>query len=147
MTRPPRVLLVDDDPEVLRVLARELRGCFGWDVVACASPPRGPLLVDAVVTDLHLENSDGVATLEAVQRAAPGRPVVVLSGLCTPERDAAAIAAGAEAVIPKGEPLTYLAREVRQALDRKRRLVDPEILRDIAEDVIRGLVAAGGLAS
>lgn len=143
--RPPRVLLVDDDADVLRVLTREL-GRHGLDVVATTAPPRSLVLVDAVITDLRLEHSDSETTLEAVQRAAPGRPVVVLSGLCTPERDEAAIRAGAEAVVPKGEPVVTLVREVRQALARRRRLVDPELLRDVAEDVIRGLVAAGGVA-
>lgn len=145
MNRPCRVLIVDDDADVLRALVRDLERA-GFEVVAATAPPRAALLVDVVITDLRLEASDGVDTLEAVQRAAPGRPVVVLSGLCTPERDEAAIRAGAEAVVPKGEPVACLVREVRQALARRRRVIDPEVLRDVAENVIRGLVAAGGIA-
>lgn len=145
MTRRPRLLVVDDDPDVLRSLTRAL-GAQGYDVLALTEPPHQPVLVDAVVTDLRLEETDGAATLEAVQRAAPGRPIIVLSGLCSPARDEAAIRAGAESVVPKGEPLEILVREVRQALARRRRLVDPEILSDVAEHVIRGLIAAGGIA-
>jgi len=145
VNRPCRVLIVDDDADVLRALVRDLERA-GFEVVAATAPPRAALLVDVVITDLRLEASDGVDTLEAVQRAAPGRPVVVLSGLCTPERDEAAIRAGAEAVVPKGEPVACLVREVRQALARRRRVIDPEVLRDVAENVIRGLVAAGGIA-
>jgi DNA-binding NarL/FixJ family response regulator len=145
--RAIRVLVVDDEPDVLRVVARELRQRFGWDVVAMAQPPRNPVLVDAVISDLHLTDTDGAETLEAVQWAAPGRPVIVLSGLCSPERDEAAIRAGAEAVVPKGEPISTVVREVLQALARRRRLADPEMLLSVSRYVIASLRDAGGVST
>ncbi|GAN78194.1 two component transcriptional regulator [Acidisphaera rubrifaciens HS-AP3] len=82
------MLLVDDEPAVLAVIARGL-GRRGWHVVAHPSaeaalaeaagvwPDGRP---DAVVTDASLPGLDGVALLRALAARWPGVPCVLLSG-------------------------------------------------------------------
>jgi two-component system, OmpR family, KDP operon response regulator KdpE len=87
-----RVLVVDDEPALLRVLARDLR-MLGWETVTATDPDvamelvRGPG-IDAVVTDLNLSLADGTIAAQAFRRAAPDVPVLVVTG----EADPASIA-------------------------------------------------------
>jgi two-component system KDP operon response regulator KdpE len=88
-----RVLVVDDEPALLRVLARDLR-TLGWETVTATDPSVALELVgspgiDAVVTDLNLSLADGTLAAQAFQQAAPNVPIVVVTG----ELDPAAVAA------------------------------------------------------
>lgn len=138
MKRAPRLLLIDDDDAVIRILGESLKA-EGFEVIGMTCPPTYICDVDAVVTDLRLEDTDGAETLEAVMAAAPGKPVVVLSGLVTPPRREQAILAGAEAVVEKGEDPRVLVVAIREALARRRRAINPEAALALAKGVIAEL--------
>jgi CheY-like chemotaxis protein len=80
--RPVRVLLVEDEPVEGLALQRELAGrCelriarrLAEALAALGQPGWRP---DVVLTGLDLPDSKGVATLHALQDAAPGVPVLV----------------------------------------------------------------------
>ncbi len=88
MTPPkPRVLIVDDQPEVLRVFARalEIDGCdtqtapsaqAAMDLVN-ASPP------DAILIDLKMPYVNGLGFLYRLRRSHPGIPVAIVTGLAS----------------------------------------------------------------
>jgi two-component system, NtrC family, response regulator HydG len=67
--RGPRVLVVDDDPVVLRALRRLLLGAEpGWEIDVASSGDAALSLLasrayDVVVTDLQMPRLDGVALL------------------------------------------------------------------------------------
>jgi signal transduction histidine kinase len=124
-----RLLVVEDDPVFRRFILAALAesGRAGGqptlattvgslrealDSLAVARP-------DCVLLDLGLPDSQGLATLEALTTAAPGLPLVVLTG--TEEDDLAdqALLAGAQDFLEKAqvEPRS-LGRSLRHALDR-----------------------------
>jgi two-component system response regulator GlrR len=79
----PRILLVDDDADLLQLIAMRLTAA-GYEVVAVESARAA--LADlavtrpqAVVTDLRMHGMDGLALFDAIRREAPGLPVVILT--------------------------------------------------------------------
>jgi DNA-binding NtrC family response regulator len=96
--------------------------------------------IDAVVTDLGLPDSKGLATYRAVREHAPGLPVVIVSG---GDDDAVALAAvreGADDYLVKGGITDRaLRRAVNHATERKRLMRELETA--LAEvRTLRGLI-------
>ena len=90
-TRNPAIVVVDDEPDVLRAIARDLRRRYGEDyrVIRAAS---GAEAVDAVrqltergdavalvLSDQRMPELDGVATLRKVAEIAPGAKRAMLT--------------------------------------------------------------------
>jgi putative nucleotidyltransferase with HDIG domain len=80
-----QILLVDDEPVLLRTLQRVLRAESAWETTACergadavqhlASTP-----VDVIVSDLSMPGMDGITLLRHVRDHHPGVARIVLSG-------------------------------------------------------------------
>lgn len=87
---PARLLLVDDEPNVLRALERQLRGIVRGDGPAyrieCCTDPRqaldraGEAAFDLVLSDFRMPEMDGVAFLRAFRRLQPDAARLILSG-------------------------------------------------------------------
>jgi PAS domain S-box-containing protein len=86
---PSRLLVVDDDPLVLRALADALRS--DGHTVVVADGGRGGIKefesaeeraepFDAVFTDLGMPNVDGRTVARSIKALAPGTPVILLTG-------------------------------------------------------------------
>jgi PAS domain S-box-containing protein len=79
------LLLVEDEPLVMRVAARLLTGA-GFRVLEALDGPSalalaaGAVQIDALVTDLRMLPMDGVALARALRVSRPGLPVVFVSG-------------------------------------------------------------------
>jgi two-component system, NtrC family, response regulator GlrR len=78
-----KILLVDDDPSLLRLLSIRLQA-FGHEVIAVDSAEKalGTLSADQpqlVITDLRMSGMDGIALFEAVQKMYPTLPVIILT--------------------------------------------------------------------
>ncbi len=87
------------------------------DALACiqAAP------YDAVVCDLGLPDSGGLATAQAIVAAAPTVALIVLTGSSQQELGRAAIEVGAQDFLVKGETnAATIARALRHAVERKR---------------------------
>ena len=89
-----RVLLVDDE-EAVRGLARRVLERGGFDVIEAESGEEGlaryeerPDSVTAVVLDLTMPGLGGEATFHALRRARPDLPIVLSSGYMPEEGDA-----------------------------------------------------------
>jgi two-component system response regulator GlrR len=77
------LLLVDDDPDLLRLLTIRLKS-NGYGVTAVESGQRALAAIaaarpDLVLTDLRMEGMDGMALFEEIQSAYPGMPVIILT--------------------------------------------------------------------
>ena len=76
----PRVLVVDDDPDLLKLLSIRLRAA-GYDVKSAESGEAALAQLSlsrpqAVVTDLRMGGMDGMSLFEAIHRDNPALPVL-----------------------------------------------------------------------
>jgi CheY-like chemotaxis protein len=79
-----RVLLVDDEPDLLNVLAEDLTDA-GFDVTAVDSGTAAVEVArwekfDVAVTDVRMPGMDGVETMSRLREIDPDLPVVVATG-------------------------------------------------------------------
>jgi DNA-binding NtrC family response regulator len=100
-----RVLVVDDDPQVRRLLAEVLQtGGYSCETVWAAREAIRVLRhqrFDLVITDLNLPDSSGLDLLDLIATKHPGLPVIVITGYASIESTKQAIRRGALDYIPK----------------------------------------------
>jgi two-component system response regulator GlrR len=80
---PPRVLLVDDDKDLLQLIAMRLSAA-GYAVTAVESGEAALAALavsrpQVVVTDLRMQGMDGMALFDAIHRDSPSMPVLILT--------------------------------------------------------------------
>ncbi len=78
-----KLLLVDDDPDLLRLLSIRLQGAgYGITAVESAEAALSQVAVacpDVVITDLRMGGMDGLALFESLQKKHPTLPVIILT--------------------------------------------------------------------
>lgn len=79
-----RLLIVDDDPEIRRLLSRRL-GRMGYMVQEAGNGEEAVTLArkavpDVVITDMTMPRLDGLGLLEELRSVDPDLPVIVLTG-------------------------------------------------------------------
>ena len=106
---PIRVLLADDDEAFVRSLRELIDSQPELHVVAAAADGVQAIeLADAMephaaVVDLHMPRLDGISTVARLRRDHPALCLIVLTGDEDPKLHAAALEAGADAVLAKSE--------------------------------------------
>lgn len=118
-TKPGTVLLVEDDNAIATVIIAALED-EGFTIQHCNSvAERDALLAgrsfDVMLTDVVLEDGDGLTTLDVVREAAPDMPVIVLSAQNTLDTAVRASDSDAFEYFPKPFDLDELVQAVRQA--------------------------------
>ena len=83
-----RILVIDDEPEVCRVIQYSLEDIGGWETVGVCSAQDGILLVmtqpfDAIVLDVIMPGMDGRMFLKALRAYpdAPQMPIVLMAAM------------------------------------------------------------------
>jgi DNA-binding NarL/FixJ family response regulator len=120
---PVTVLLVENGPE-MRTLLRSRLGLDDRFMVLEDDASNGDEAVglcatwtpDLVILDIMMPGRDGVDALPEIRRAAPDAKIIVYSAGLPEETEAAAVGAGAHAVVSKNEPLEELVRAIEQLL-------------------------------
>jgi serine phosphatase RsbU (regulator of sigma subunit) len=124
---PDTILLVEDDAADV-MLVEELLADSGMDasLTAVRSLAEAASLFSqgtapgCVLLDLHLPDAQGLEAVTQMLAAAPGAPVVVLTGLAEESAGLAAVAAGAQDYLIKGQaPPDVFGRAIRYATQRK----------------------------
>ncbi len=141
MTAPPiRLLLLEDNPGdailVREALAEEAPGEFAVTTAERLADAQMRLQnerFDAVLCDLGLPDSAGLATAKEIIAKAPGVPLVVLTGTHDVQLGRKAIDLGAQDYMVKGDTKPSLARTIRYAIDRKRLENDLRTLNEALE--------------
>jgi diguanylate cyclase (GGDEF)-like protein/PAS domain S-box-containing protein len=120
-----RLLLVEDNPGDARLITELLRSFKNGIVISYARNLHETLACltsekfDAVLLDLNLPDCTGLSTVQAVVRAAPLVPVIILTALDGEELGLQAIREGAQDYIPKAEMShSLLMRTLRYAQRR-----------------------------
>jgi two-component system KDP operon response regulator KdpE len=116
-----RVLVVDDEPAMLRALRINLR-VRKYDVATAATGQEalaeaGHRPPDAVILDLGLPDLDGIEVIRRL-RGWSRAPVIVLSGRAGPGDKIAALDAGADDYVTKPFSMGELLARLRAALRR-----------------------------
>jgi two-component system, OmpR family, KDP operon response regulator KdpE len=117
----PQVLIVDDEPQLLRALRITLRAfsyevhtaATGADALACAARYR----LDLVILDLGLPDLEGTAVIRAL-RGWTSVPIIVLSGRTDPAAKTQALDLGADDYVTKPFSMAELNARIRAALRR-----------------------------
>ncbi|MBW4721936.1 response regulator [Saccharothrix obliqua] len=116
------VLVVDDDPQIVRALRINL-SAHGYDVLTAgdgATALRVAGEPDVIVLDLGLPDMDGVAVIAGL-RARATTPIVVLSGRTGSVDKVAALDAGADDYVTKPFGMDEFLARLRAAVRRTRR--------------------------
>ena len=116
-----RILVVDDEPQILRALRINLKSrtydvetaANGVDALASAAR----LLPDAVLLDLGLPDMDGVEVILGL-RGWTTVPIVVLSGRADPQEKIHALDAGADDYVTKPFAMEELLARLRAVIRR-----------------------------
>jgi len=101
----PSVLIVDDSAGVRQLIAATLAGA-GFDVSVAAGAREAVQRLaesptDALVVDYSMPHSSGVDLVRALRAAGVEIPIVMVSGVATPEEQKAAWEAGVDAYMDK----------------------------------------------
>jgi CheY-like chemotaxis protein len=84
----PRVLVIDDDPNVRQVV-RSLLAAFGYESHPAADGPSGLAQFaqggwDLVLTDLEMPEMSGWQVIEAIRQHDPTMPIVIITAFSDP---------------------------------------------------------------
>jgi signal transduction histidine kinase len=148
---PLTVLLVEDDENDVQLLRRALLRDRVESVAlirvarvdaAVARLTQGG--IDAILLDLTLPDSQGLETVRRVHAAAPGVPIVVLTGVSDSVVGLSAVQAGAQDYLSKHQlDGRLLHRALRYAVERQRHqdqgrlLAQEQLARAAAEEALR----------
>lgn len=125
----PRVLVVEDDPQLVRALTINLQA-RSYDVLSAADGDTALRVAaahkpDAVLLDLGLPDMDGVEVVKAI-RAWSRMPILVLSARHLSEDKVRALDAGADDYVTKPFSMDELLARLRAATRRRRETTEEE---------------------
>ncbi len=117
---PKRILIVDDEPALLRLYTRAL-GSAGYEVVAAGSAEEAMSAIkeshlDAVLTDIHLPGARGTALLQRFQAERPELPVLLMTGSPAIETAVEAVELGAVRYLRKPFEIDHLLTTIADVL-------------------------------
>jgi two-component system KDP operon response regulator KdpE len=118
-SKMPKILIVDDEPQILRFLRASLPP-HGYDCVEANSGSQAIRSYaaerpDAVILDLGLPDQDGFAVIQAI-RAAALTPIIVLSARSDVEGKVRALELGADDYVTKPFDMAELLARLKAAL-------------------------------
>jgi len=120
-----RILVVDDAPDTLEVLQRNLQS-VGYRVVAVGNVADAIRIleaqpIDLVLTDVKMPKVSGLDLLRHTRENHPDAEVMMITGYATVEGAVEAVKAGAEEYLPKPFTSDELIAAVQRALDKLHR--------------------------
>jgi two-component system KDP operon response regulator KdpE len=152
MRSPRRILIVDDEPTILRALRHALEA-HGYEIDAAMTGEQAvartaDLAPDLVILDLGLPGIDGLETIRRIRSFDPLVPILVLSAHGDDDSKVRALDLGADDYVAKPFSMPELLARVRAALrhgDRAAPLEATVVERgDITLDLVRREVTVAG---
>jgi two-component system KDP operon response regulator KdpE len=142
------VLVVDDEPQILRALQTNLRGA-GYEVTTAATAKDALTAAaighpDAVILDLVLPDGRGTDVCRELRRWSSA-PILVLSAVGDEHEKVAALDAGADDYVTKPFGMDELLARLRAALRRASPSTEPVLtIADLVVDLEQRTVTVGG---
>jgi len=137
-TPAPRILIVDDEPDLTKALCGLLRS-QGYETVGFPSAPEalaalGTTKFDLLLTDLMMPGMDGIALLQAAQKLDPNLVSILMTGAGSIGSAVQAMKAGALDYITKPFELSVVLPVLARSLAiRRLRLENAGLAHDRAE--------------
>lgn len=133
-----KILVVDDDPNILQVLAMRLES-KGYEPVKVKSAELALQELqagrfDLVVTDLRMAGLDGMDLLEELRRMDPGTPVIILTAHGSIPNAVEAMQKGAFSYLTKPFEDRELMVHIDRALEKRRMQERIQNLESLVED-------------
>ncbi|MCY0703795.1 two-component system response regulator GlrR [Klebsiella pneumoniae] len=121
--KPARLLPVDDDPGLLKLLGMRLVS-EGYSVVTAESGPEalrvlGREKVDLVISDLRMDEMDGLQLFSEIQKGHPGMPVIILTAHGSIPDAVAATQQGVFSFLTKPVDKDALYKAIDEALEQR----------------------------
>ncbi|SYE15176.1 sensory histidine kinase YfhA [Klebsiella pneumoniae] len=121
--KPARLLLVDDDLGLLKLLGMRLVS-EGYSVVTAESGPEalrvlGREKVDLVISDLRMDEMDGLQLFSEIQKGHPGMPVIILTAHGSIPDAVAATQQGVFSFLTKPVDKDALYKAIDEALEQR----------------------------
>jgi len=128
MSQSVKILLVDDDPDLLRLLSIRLKAA-GYDVTAVESAEQALTHIAVsrphlVITDLCMGGMDGMALQEAIQARYSGIPVIILTAHGTIPEAVRATKQGVFSFLTKPFDAKHLLELITEALELHGNTID-----------------------
>ncbi|MFU9122773.1 two-component system response regulator GlrR [Proteus sp. WDL240414] len=130
------LLLVDDDPGLLKLLGMRLTS-EGFHIFTAESGQEALKLllkekIDLVISDLRMDEMDGMALFAEIQRQQPGMPVIILTAHGSIPDAVAATQQGVFSFLTKPVDRDALYKAIDEALELVTIVSDEEWSKDIA---------------
>jgi two-component system nitrogen regulation response regulator GlnG len=126
MNRQPEVWIIDDDRAIRWVLEKALSqatiATHSFETADKALARLRRERPDAIITDIRMPGTDGLALLDQVQSTDPALPVIVMTAYADLDRAVAAYQGGAFEYLPKPFDVDEAVAIVRRALARSDQL-------------------------
>jgi len=122
-----KVLLVDDEPHFVKLLAERLEG-RGFNVETAGggseaiNKAKGEPY-DAIVLDLLMPGMDGLETLKQLKEMNPDLQIILLTGHGTVDKGVEAMKLGATDFVEKPADFKELLEKIKKAKDKRMLLV------------------------
>jgi FixJ family two-component response regulator len=119
----PRVLVVDDEANVLEAITDTLTRRLGCKLIAARNLAQARKVlesqkVDLLLTDVNLPDGDGISLLPVLHLHQPQAQAIVITGSASMDGAIEAMREGASDFVPKPFTGTELAERVKRALAR-----------------------------
>ncbi len=131
---PERILVVDDEPNMLRLLKTILMDRTGYEVATTNNPlevakllQEGPF--DLVITDLKMPLVDGIDLIDIIKKIDAALPIIIITAYGTMETAEEAIQKGAYDFITKPFRKETILITIKRALEWKKMQGELEALK------------------
>ena len=135
---PPRILLVDDDPDITRLVQHVLR-TNGWRAAVEVTTGKAALAslagIDIVLLDQQLPDTSGLEVLAAIRAQRSPPAVILVTGHGNESLAAAALRMGADDYLAKDAALSELLPQIVERVRRNREL--SKALAAAEQDLVR----------
>ncbi len=136
---PERILVIDDEVDMLTLLRMIIEDNTDYEVETTNSPSEGIKLlteknIDLVITDLKMPGLDGIELFDEFKEIKPDVPVIIITAYGSLETADEALEKGVADFIPKPfrkdsilftiKRVLELARTKKENIDLKRKLED-----------------------
>lgn len=132
---PERILVVDDEPNMLRLLKTILMDKTGYVVITTNNPLEVSKLLqedsfDLVVTDLKMPLVDGLDLIDIVRKVDAKLPIIIITAYGTTETAEEAVQKGAYDFITKPFRKETILITIKRALEWKQMQEELEALKN-----------------